>query len=412
MAHFSFSLGILRKIMAADALLISLLLLFVSSDVVAQVTPAPPITPPPEPPVDIVADRVLGQSSFVSSAAGVTASMLESPSSVLADRVSGRLWVSDSANNRVLSWGSANAFANGQPADLVLGQPDFTTGAATSVTAPSATTLARPAGLAVDAQGRLYVADYRNNRVLQFSPPFTNGMAASAVFGKPSFTESTVGQTATAESLRLPQGVAIDGMGNLYVSDTAHNRVVRYTPPFNNGMPADLVLGQSDMINSRQNKNGTATATSLSNPRGLAFDSSGNLYVVDGLNFRVLQYVPPFSNNMAAAQVLGGPDFFRRFVTNAPASSFHIGVNAVATDPMGNVYVADTGGARILQFQAPITTGQAALRAFGQPDLMSLQTNNPTLGPTSLHRPNGVSVDADGDVYIADTDNHRVLVFE
>lgn len=385
-----------------------------STILLAQATAEPPIPTlrTPTPPADTIADRVLGQPNFVSAAAGGTASMLDHPSDVLADPVSGRLWVADSANHRVLSWASAKDFTNGQAADLVLGQPDFTTVAPTRSFNMTAATLAQPAGMAVDAQGRLYVADYRNSRVLQYTPPFTNGMAASLVFGKPGFTDSRVGPTSAAESLFNPQGVAIDAAGNLFVADTSRNRVVRYSRPFSNGMAADLVLGQADMNSSRQNQGGTTTATTLSRPMGLTFDTNGNLYVVDSFNFRVLQYAPPFTNNMPATQVLGAPDFFSRYPLTMDAYTISQSSGAVAADPFGNIYVADTSNSRVLQFQPPITTGQAALRAFGQPDLASRFVNNGSIGPATVAAPSGVTADAEGRVYIADTRNNRILAFD
>src|SRR6185436_12557350 len=100
-----------------------------------------------------VADGVLGQSDFTSSAQTTTASGMGSPSGVAVDSA-GRLWVADDFNNRVLRFDGATATANGAPADGVLGQSDFTSSAQTT----TASGMKQPAGVAVDSAGRLWVA--------------------------------------------------------------------------------------------------------------------------------------------------------------------------------------------------------------------------------------------------------------
>jgi sugar lactone lactonase YvrE len=154
---------------------------------------------------DTVADYVLGQKGFTTNYGEftrVTASSLDRPSGVAVDPQTGRLFVADLRNARVLSWPSTSARNNGQPADLVLGQPDFETWGANP-----AATLGTPTGLAVDSQGVLYVSDALSGVIRLFAPPLTNGMAP----------------THTITGLRNPLGLFIDAQDNLYVADSRNN---------------------------------------------------------------------------------------------------------------------------------------------------------------------------------------------
>ena len=123
-----------------------------------------------------------------------------------------------------------------------------------------------------------------NNRVLEFMPPFTNGEKASIVIGQPTFTSSALAETRTG--LKRPTGVAFDHRGNLWVADELSNRVLQFTLPFTNGERASIVIGQTSFTASGAHE----TRTGLDLPFGVAFDSRGNLWVVDFANNRVLEF--------------------------------------------------------------------------------------------------------------------------
>ena len=101
-----------------------------------------------------------------------------------------------------------------------------------------------PRNLAFDSLGDLWVVDAGYGRVLEFAYPLTSGEGASVVVGQSSFTTSVAALSQTG--LASIWGVAFDSSGNLWVSDTSNNRVLEYSPPFSNGMPASLVLGAKD----------------------------------------------------------------------------------------------------------------------------------------------------------------------
>jgi hypothetical protein len=127
---------------------------------------------------------------------------------VAIDSASGRLYVADNGNDRVLSWPSATQFSNGQAADRVIGQPDFTSDNPNIV---NASRLHTPSSVAVDKSGNLYVADFANNRVLEYDTPATSDGVADRLFGQPDFSTSDPNHGGlSASSLWNPTGVALE----------------------------------------------------------------------------------------------------------------------------------------------------------------------------------------------------------
>jgi hypothetical protein len=211
-------------------------------------------------------------------------------------------------------------FSNGMAATLVIGQADFTHGLANQGgLAPTNATLNDPGFPVVDSSGNLWVPDFNNNRLLQFKPPFSNGMAATLVIGQADFTHgsSNQGGAVAANTLNGADGTAFDRSGNLWVADARNDRVLEFKPPFTTNMAASLVLGQADFTHNSANQGGAPTSATLAFPQQVAFDSSGNLGVADSGNNRTLGYKPSFSNGMAATLVLGQADF----TSNAPATT-------------------------------------------------------------------------------------------
>ncbi len=294
-----------------------------------------------------------------------------------------------------LGSGLAYAFANGQNASLVIGRPDFTSG--TLQTTQNGLTI--PSSTAFDSSGKLWAADLEDNRVLEFTPPFSNGMKASLVIGQPDFTSRT-SQT-TQNGLSSPIGTAFDSSGDLWVTDFVDNRVLEFTPPFSNGMKASVVIGQPDFTSNT----GQTTQDGLKGPEKATFDSSGDLWVTDAVSSRVLEFTPPFSNGMKASLVIGKPGF-----TSSSVSPTQNGLNdpdSATFDSSGNLWVTD-GANRVLEFTRPFTIGMKASLVIGQPDFTS---NTPQTTQSGLGSPRGASLDTSGKLWVADGDNNRVLEF-
>ena len=385
---------------------------------------------------DTTADRVLGQPDFVHHGVNlIKAQGLSGPLAVAIDTTTtpNRLYVADTGNSRLLGWKDVTAFANGDPADLVIGQPDFLSGDCNRGASASASSLCSPIGMAVDDSGDLYVADQGNNRVLEYNQPFAAcssfpcvGGPASLVFGQGgSFTSNTANSGGvSAASLSGPWGVALDGSGNLYVGDSDNNRVLEYNTPLTTDTTADMVFGQSGSFTTnaanRGGYQGGSTARSMWFPQGVAVDQTGNLYVADQFNKRVLEYnTPLITGNTAANTVFGQGgsftsntcDFDTGFVNGASAIDL-CEPSGVVLDGVGNLYVSDSGNNRLVEYNTPLTTDTTADTVFGQGGSFTSNTaNQGGLTADSLNRPGILALDADGNLYVADSRNNRVLEF-
>jgi len=322
------------------------------------------------------------------------------------------LVTADMMNNRVLVYNAP--FSTNQAASFVLGQPDF----AHATPKFAADSMALPTAAAVDGNGNIYVAQQGACRVTRFTPPLSNGMSASLVLGEPDFT--TVNCAISATGLSLPYDLAFDANGNLWVSDAGSNRLVQFSPPFTNGMAAGIVIGQTDFTTGACNQGagmaGPATARTVCFPTGMTFDGQGNLWVADQDNSRVLQFRPPFTNGMAASLVLGQADFAgnlcnRNSDMSAPAAANTI-CNAfgLGFDGQGNLWLADYANSRVLQYRPPFTSGMAASLVLGQTNFSDWSAG-PPLTSSTMSLPMGLAFDSSGKLFVADAYASRTLIY-
>jgi sugar lactone lactonase YvrE len=304
--------------------------------------------------------------------------------------------VSDSENNRVLLY--PVPITTGESATVVLGQPDLTS----SGIATTAAGMDYPTSAVGDGNGNIWVADLSNCRVTEYKPPFTNGMAAALVIGQADMTSSTCAVSATA--LYGPSGLTFDGSGNLWVTDYDASRVLEYKPPFTSGMAASVVIGEPDMNTSA---GGTSATTLLYPWQGIAFDKTGNLWIQDYSNSRVLGYQPPFTTGMAASVVIGQADMTSN-VSGTTATTMDYPWGGLTFDSAGNLWVGDPDNDRVLQFTAPLTTGMAASAVLGQTDMTSSGSATTAAG---LYEPSDVAFDSSGNLYVSDYANSRTVMY-
>ena len=262
-----------------------------------------------------------------------------------------------------------------------------------------------PESVAVDAQGNIYVADYGNNRIQKLSPAGT----VVAMWGTPQPGRSP-GQ------FDGPSGVAVDSHGNVYVADSGNNRVQELSRV---GRP----ISQWGRAGSKPGQ--------FSGPHSLAVDASGNVYVADFGNDRVQRLSSAGKVVVMWGTRGSGPGQF-----NGPVG--------IAVDDKRNVYVADyfnnrvqklsPGGTFVAQFAQWGRTGTGFARPHGvavdaHGDIyVSDFANNviqvvsqagnpiaeleaPVPGHGHFNRPSGMAVDASGDLYVADSGNNRIEKF-
>jgi uncharacterized protein (TIGR03437 family) len=363
------------------------------------------------------ASGVWGQPNFQTRGVGqASASTLAGPTGVAVD-AGGNLYVAAPADHRVLVFSAATS--TGAAAKNVLGQSDFTSTTANTNVSPkaSANTLAGPRDVKVDPSGVVFVADSGNNRVLSFPQ---GSKSATQVWGQADLVANAPNQLKPA-SISTPIKMAIDYSSApyaLYVSDFANNRVVawRDSVRFRNGDPADFVIGQPDLFTGAPNVDTrgsqSPSRTSLSSPGGIAVNPyDGTLYVADSGNNRVLRYPRPVnqSGRITPDAVIGQVDFNSSASALVNASSLRLPSN-VALGPDGNIFVADTGNNRVLEFPAGSGTGASAIRVYGQPNSTSSTTPAQSAAQT-LTMPRGLFVDQSFNLYVADSGANRVLIF-
>jgi NHL repeat len=421
---------------------------------------------------DNIADAVLGQIDFSDNGINNTgAASLDSPSQMAVDLSSTpeHLYVVDGSNNRILGWNDTTSFVNGQNADLEIGQPDFHTtlcnsgSAIADVAGLGADSLCLPGGVAVDGSGSLYVADTSNNRVLEYNRPFTQGIsagfAANAVFGQGgSFTQKACAQTAAG--LCFPQGVASDSSNNLYVADSGNHRVLEFNQPlaaFNASTGAgdaiaDLVFGQgasgTDFAGDACDINsGSASDVGMCNPLSVAVDGSGNVYVGDDGDHRVLEFNQPLATlnvatgagDVTADRVFGqgssGTDFTDALCYDGNSGDPSVSADGIcdlsglALDSAGDLFVTDINNSRVLEYLNPLAAGGGSAGTPGSSgdvtaDIVFGQGGSFTtvacgggvgsgIAPSGsvLCLPDGVALDGLGDVFVADASNNRILKY-
>jgi hypothetical protein len=319
---------------------------------------------------------------------------MNAPAAIAMDSA-GNLYVAENGNCRVTQF--APPFSNGMSASVVFGQPNLSTGnCAASISAGSlggAGIGDEVFGVILDSSGDLWVADSGSNRVLEYKPPLSNGMAATLAIGQANLTSGSANQGGAAPTnatLNDPGYPVFDSSGNLWIADFFNNRMLEFKPPFATGMAASVVLGQADFTSGSPNQGGAVGANTLGGADGAAFDSSGNLWMADPNNNRVLEFKPPFTTNMTASLVLGQVNLTSGNPNQGGAGPTSATLNfpqQVSFDSSGRLFVNDSGNSRTLVFAPPFSNGMNASLVIGQADFTSATPATTAAGQNS---PTGV----------------------
>jgi sugar lactone lactonase YvrE len=322
---------------------------------------------------------------------GVAASAtFDRPLGVAVD-ASGNVYVADTSNNlirMIAPSGAVTTFAGGGgPAGYGQGYVD---GQGT------AAAFAYPVGLALDASGNVYVADFANARIRMITPAgVVSTYAGGGGYG------ATDGPALSA-SFNYPGGVAVDASGNVYVADTGNNKIRMITPGTPGSGVGGIVSSYTGTAGTPMGSgatDGAAASATFYQPNGLAVDTAGNVYVADTSNYKIRMVTPAgVVSTYAGTGATGAAD-------GAALSASFYGPSGCVVDSSGNVYVADTFNSmiRMITPSGAVTTlagsggsndGLACLDGQGSAAMFN--------GPSSL------ALDFSGNFYVADTDNNKV----
>lgn len=215
-----------------------------------------------------------------------------------------------------------------------------------------------PTGVAVDGAGNVYVADTGNSQIVEI--PVVNGALSTSA----QVTLISSSATLAGSALKKPAGIAVDGLGNLYIADSGNKRVVYV--PYNGS------LAVSEAV---------SVGSNMSSPSAVALDASRNLYIADADKGDVYELTAPLT---AGVQVT--------------VASGYSNPSALATDASGALFVVDQGNQKI--WRVPNISGSLAptkaINVVGQLDLT---------GTAIVKAPYGVAIDPIGNLYVSDNVN-------
>lgn len=325
-------------------------------------------------------DATVGTLAGVADPSGSTdgnqgAARFNFPSGVAPDN-QGNLYVADFANHTIRKINSAGDVTTFAGVAGVTGTNDGT---------GTAARFDNPTSLAIDGSGNIYVADTFNHAIRKI----TSAGVVTTLAGKPGTSGTNDGNGLEAR-FNSPFCLAVDGSGNVYVSDTGNQTIRKITP----GGDVSTLAGTAGISGTN---NGTGSDARFSAPEGIAVDSAGNVFVVDALNSTIRKITP----GGAVTTFAGAPGVTGSADGVGAAARFNVPFG-LAIDANDNLYVAD----RVNETIRKITPGGTVTTLAGSP-LIDGATDG-TGRDANFRSPEGIAVDSQGNVYVADASNHSI----
>jgi len=248
-----------------------------------------------------------------------------------------------------------------------------------------------PSGVWVDSSHNLYIVDKDNFRIRKIT---SSGVISTVAGSSTAAVYAGDGGPAVGASLNVPNGIAFDSAGNMYIADTSNN-VVRKV---NTSGVISTVAGNN--YSAFSGDGGPAASASLSLPTGVAVDPAGNLYIADANNncIRIVttdQNIHTFAGQCSYALFQGDGGLAIQAKLNKPYS--------VAVDAYGDVYIADTENQRIR-----VVTPDGIINTIAGDGTQGFKGDNGPALQAEFASPSGIALDASGNIYVADKSNSRI----
>ncbi len=286
--------------------------------------------------------------------------------------------------------GAGEPFATGTVASIAYTFTTFAGGSAagSSDGVGDGARFTNPHGVAVDANGNVYVADFNNDTIRKItSAGVVTTLAGLA--GTPGSADGTNGSA----RFNQPYGVALDGSGNVYVADSMNNAIRKVTP-------AGAVSTVAGLAGNYGYADGTNSAARFSYPFGIAIDDNGNLYVADAYN-HLIRKMTPVGTNWVVGTLAGNPGV-NGSTDGTGTNALFNAPYALTVDASGNVYVADNGDTNALIRKITPAGVVTTIAGSSRGVVDGLGTN------AQFYSPFGIAVDTFTNLYVADGNGNTV----
>jgi trimeric autotransporter adhesin len=244
-----------------------------------------------------------------------------------------------------------------------------------------------PRAVATDGIGGIYVLAH-NNRIYYVS---SDGRLRF-VAGNGTYGFSGDNGLATSAQLADPEGISVDSAGNIYIADSGNNRIRKVTSD------GRITTVAGNGVGGYNGDGGKATSAMLHYPVSVAVDSSGNIYIADSINHRIRKVTPG-----GAITTVAGNGSWGYGGDDGPAASAQLVVCEITVDSQSNLYIADTFHSRIRK----VTPDGMITTIIGKETNGSPNNGRPA-SSSWLNQPEGLAVDSRGNLYVADTENNRI----